>query len=122
MATPRLHWIDTGQWPAALAITSSNAAYRRFMRQHCGEDVEAKAAPVRGGFCQQLSNEDGDSVLVIVVHSELEGRELVCTVAHEATHAMRWILKHAHEHEPGTETEAYLVEHIVREGLKALLD
>jgi uncharacterized protein YjaZ len=43
--------------------------------------------------------------------------ELAVTLAHEATHAMRWILEHAGEKQPGTECEAYLVEHIVRQAL-----
>lgn len=33
---------------------------------------------------------------------------------------MRWLFEHIREANPGTEAEAYLVEYVVRHGLKAM--
>jgi hypothetical protein len=116
-----VHWIDTGQWPSALAFVKDEAAYRRVMHAHCGKDCELRAWPHRdGGFCQQLADDTGKSVILIGMGKQKNKTEAALTAAHEATHAMRWILAHAAENEPGTETEAYLVEHIMRGVLNAL--
>jgi hypothetical protein len=116
-----VHWIDTGQWPPALAVIADKRAYKRFIRKHCG-DHAADCPPFPGtnaGLCQKL--EDGsDCIFVIAVGEQKDQIELAGTLAHEATHAMRWLFEHIGEKDPGTETQAYLVEHIVRNGMRAL--
>ena len=66
--------------------------------------------------------EDGaGAVMFVITVGKQDSRiELADTLAHEATHAMRWLLEHVGEKEPGTETEAYLVGHIVKRSLMAL--
>jgi hypothetical protein len=117
-----IHWINTGQWPQAMAITGDADAYRRFMRKYCGKEHENDPPFPRfnGGLCQKLEDDVGNVIMFIAVGKQKDRAELACTLAHEATHAMRWMLEHVREKEPGTETEAYLVEHIVRHGLRAL--
>ncbi len=116
-----VHWIDLGQWPAHLAIVGDRRAYRRFMRSHCATGPAGWSAfpPDNGGHCQKLV--DGSSVLYLIsVGASSDQIETACTLAHEATHVMRWIFEEIGEDEPGKEAQAYLVEHIVRHGLKAL--
>lgn len=116
-----VHYIDLGQWPPALYVTDDKRAYQRFIKKLCGP-AAAKCPPFPGtnaGCCQKLAD-DSDCVFLISVGPQKDAAELAGTLAHEATHAMRWLFEHIGEHSPGTETEAYLVEHIVRNGLKAL--
>lgn len=59
-------------------------------------------------------------MILICIGEPGDAYELAITLAHEAVHAMRWIFENVGENRPGTETEAYLVEHIMRHGPKAL--
>lgn len=112
-----VHWVDLGQWPQALAVIADKRAYNRFMRSK--GISQPKTFPGRnGGLCQTL--ERGSNCILVIAIGDQDQDELPVTVAHEATHAMRWILEHVGEDRPGIETEAYLVEHIVRGALKAL--
>lgn len=116
-----IHWIDSGQWPPAIAITNNKKAYQRFMRSHCGGVAadHPQFPPFNGGLCQKLV--DGNScIFLITVGEQADDIELACAVAHEATHLARWLFEHIGEKEPGLESQAYLVEHIVRHGLRAL--
>ena len=116
-----LHQIDLGQWPPALFVTKEEGAYKRLLRRYCGKDAETNPFPQRdAGFCQHLSNGLGADIFVVVVGRQSNRTQLIATIAHEATHAMRWILESVGEKAPGTETEAYLVGHIVKGALRAL--
>jgi hypothetical protein len=115
-----VHRVDLGQWPPALFVIGERRAYQRFMRAHCGgkaADHPPFPAP-NGGHCQKLV-QDRACIFLIVVGEQRNRDELAITLAHEATHAMRWLFEHIDEKRPGTEAESYLVEHIVRGGLKA---
>lgn len=84
-------------------------------------DADWPAYPVpNGGHCQKMTQKSGACMFVIVLGPQSNLHETFYSLTHEATHAMRWILEHVGEHRPGIETEAYLVEHIVRRCLKAL--
>ncbi len=113
-----IHWIDLGQWPPALAVVSDKRAYQKFMLKHCDTKVN-DFPPRNGGLCRKMV--DGtDCIFLIVVGPQSDPINLACTLAHEATHAMRWIFEQIEEREPGVEAQAYLVEHILRGGLNAL--
>jgi hypothetical protein len=115
-----VHVVDLGQWPPACAIIGNKRAYHRFMRGKCGGDAKVHRFPKpNAGHCEMLAHGQ-ECWFVIAVGAHEFGSELACTLAHEATHLMRWLFEHIGEKAPGTEAEAYLVEHIVREGLKAL--
>lgn len=118
--TKGVHHIDLGPWPPALVLIADRAAYGRFMRSQCGKHPFQPFPKPRGGLCTELKNEAGDLLLVIAIGAQPDSIELAASLAHEATHAMRWILEYVSEREPGAETQAYLVEHIVKQGLKAL--
>lgn len=115
-----IHRIDLGQWPQLMVITNDKRAYGRFMRDKQGPDI--KPFPSRnGGHCLMMTQESsGACIFMIAIGSHDDQIELASTLAHEATHAMRWLFEHIGEHSPGTETQAYLVGHIVRCGLQAL--
>jgi hypothetical protein len=116
-----IHWIDSGQWPPAIAVTNSKRAYRKFLKAQCREHFSLCPpfpAP-HGGLCQKLEA-PGSCIFFIAVGEQNDRDELAATLAHEATHLMRWLFEHIGEKEPGTEAQAYLVEHVVRGGLKAL--
>lgn len=116
-----VHYVDLGPWPPALYVIGNKRAYGRFVRSMCGKNAKdcTPFPPANGGACQKM--EDGQNcVFIITVGAHTDVIELAGTLAHEATHAMRWIFEHVGETSPGTEAEAYLVEHIVRNGLKAL--
>lgn len=114
-----LHWICLGPWPAALAITSDEAAYNRWVKRN--STPSACAFPKACGWTQKFARDDGTMVIMIAIAPKMRREGIIISLAHEATHAMRWILDHAEEKTPGIEAEAYLVEHIVREGMKRLL-
>jgi hypothetical protein len=115
-----LHRIDLGQWPQAMYVTDDKRTYNRFIRERQGK-VTDPFPPSNGGNCQMMTQKStGSCIFLIAVGPQDDAIELATTLAHEATHAMRWLLEHVGEDSPGTETQAYLVEHIVREGLKAL--
>lgn len=116
-----VHECDLGQWPSALVVIADKRAYGRYIRRMCGDN--ARDCPpfpgLNAGLCQTLE-QPGAHVILIAIGPQESDRERVLTLVHEATHAMRYALQHAAENEPGTETEAYLVEHILRQGLEAL--
>jgi hypothetical protein len=115
-----VHWIDLGPWPPGCVVIDNEDSYRRFMRQKCGKDVVVQPYPPKdGGLCQKL---DGPRsfILMIVLGPYSDQTELAGTLAHEAAHATRWLFEGVGEKAPGQEAEAYLIEHIVRHGLKAL--
>jgi hypothetical protein len=115
-----VHWLGLGQWPCNLAVVGDEAAYERFRKAYCGNSM-ALDFPRRGaGNCQQMENAAGDMMLLIAVGKQPSRTEMMLTIAHEAVHAMRFILQFVGEHSPGTETEAYLVEHISRAAFAAL--
>lgn len=115
-----VHEIDLGQWPPALVIIADKRAYKRFEKSHCAPGSEVTPFPgENAGACQKWT--DGPKCLLVITVGPQENQiELAGTLAHEATHAMRWLFEHICEHSPGLEAQAYLVEHIVRGGLKAL--
>jgi hypothetical protein len=116
-----LHEIDLGQWPQRMYVTADKRAYNRFCREKQGK-VEQPFPPQDGGNCQMMTQEStGWCVFLIAMGPWSSTLELASNLAHEATHAQRWLLEHVGEHSPGTETQAYLVGHIVREGMAALL-
>lgn len=116
-----VHEVELGQWPQRAYVIGDRRSYRNFMIDRCGGKI-ADHPPFPtggGGSCQKLTS--GHScVFVICISQQDTLAELACTLAHEATHLMRWLLEHIGEKEPGTETQCYLVEHIVRHGLTAL--
>lgn len=114
-----LHRIDLGQWPPALFITADKRAYNRFMREKQGVEF-TKFPRARGGSTEFMKNKAGDCVVMIAIGPNNDGNELVATLAHEAVHAKQFILDYVGEKTPGIETEAYLVEHIVRRALELL--
>jgi hypothetical protein len=91
------------------------------MRDNCGGKAsDHPPFPVaNAGHCQKLTRGQ-DCVFLIAVGEPANRDELAMTLAHEATHAMRWLFEHLGERTPGTEAQAYLVEHIVRCGLRAI--
>jgi hypothetical protein len=116
-----VHWIPSGQWPPAIALIDSRRSWRAFAKKYCGNNANdcASFPPKHGGCCQKL--EDGAACIFVILVGEHDDQiELASTIAHEATHLMRWLFEHIGEDEPGTEAQAYLVEHIVRLGLQAL--
>lgn len=114
------HRIDLGQWPPACYLFTEKRAFNHYHRQQTGTEPPLPFPPKDGGCCLHMENPSGEAILMIAIGKSSSRDELAITLAHEATHAMRWILEHAGEDSPGTETEAYLVEHIVRQGLAAL--
>jgi hypothetical protein len=116
-----VHWIDTGQWPPALALIADKRAYKRFIREQCGDAAKdcPPFPPHNGGCCQKLVS-GTQCVFLITVGKQDSHIELARTLAHEATHFMRWMFEHIREEHPGTEAEAYLVEHVVGKGMEAL--
>jgi hypothetical protein len=114
-----LHSIDLGQWPSALFITNDKRTYDSFHRKKTGAAPPVPFPPHGGGAVMSMQR-GADCILLMGIGAQSNRDELAITIAHEATHAMRWILEHAGEKQPGTECEAYLVEHIVRQALAAL--
>ena len=118
-----VHWLDLGQWPAALALIDGKRAHRQFMAKQCGDHARECAAFPRANCGTTTTLEDqatGKCIIVIAIGKTEDATEKVCTLVHESVHAMRFILEHAAEKSPGTETEAYLTEHIVKQGLKVI--
>lgn len=116
-----MHIIDMGQWPAAMIVTRKRRAYERFMRRYHSPDHPWQPFPEPGGGLSVVLHDGTVRATIVIAVGQCEDRdELSCTLAHEATHAMRWILEHVGEAEPGTETQAYLVEHIVKGALRVL--
>jgi hypothetical protein len=103
-----------------MAVIGDESAYNRFVKSWCAGYAPVDFPRRGGGNCQQMENAAGDMMLVMVIGKQPNRTELMLTVAHEATHAMRWILEFVGEKSPGTETEAYLVEHISRQAFHAL--
>lgn len=116
-----VHEVDLGQWPCGLVVITDKRTYSRYLREMCGKNAaQYPPFPLKdSGLCQTLE-QPGACVIVITLGPQSNEREALLTLVHEATHAMRYALQHAAENTPGTETEAYLVEHIVRQGLEAL--
>ena len=114
-----VHWIDLGPWPTGLAVTNDKRAYGKFMRAKKVPNAQPFPRP-RHGLCKHMENDVGEAFFVIALGKFDDKIEMAASLAHEATHAMRWILEFVGEKKPGTETEAYLVEHIVKNGLKAI--
>jgi hypothetical protein len=112
--------IDLGQWPQACCLITDKRAYGRFMRDH-GIGEARPFPPEGGGSCQTITKGECCKV-IIAIGPHPDWDELAVTLSHEATHAMRWILEHVGETEPGAETQAYLVGHIVRQALKIARD
>lgn len=48
--------------------------------------------------------------------------EIAGLLAHEATHVCQWTMREAHEHAPGDEAEAYLVQALVEWMYKIVVD
>lgn len=116
-----VHWVDLGPWPPALVIVTDKAAYRRLSKQRCGEHAPKHLFPgANAGRCEEWKGDGADLLLVISVGPQKDDIELAGTLAHEAAHAVRWLFRHIGEHEPGLESEAYLIEHIVRHGMRAI--
>lgn len=68
-----------------------------------------------------LMTNDGEGE--VFVRIETEGRapdDITGTVVHEMSHATDFIFQHLGEHSPGTETRAYLMDHLVTEAIKWL--
>lgn len=115
-----VHWIDLGQWPQQLVLIDNKRSYMRFGRERLDGHKMQPFPPAHGGATTQIEHTTKGVLFIIAVGAPKDRDDLAVTLAHEATHAMRWILEDVGEKQPGTETEAYLVGHIVKEGLRAL--
>jgi len=115
-----LRWINLGPWPPDLAITSDRRAYRRFLRDEVGEKEipEFPGKDTASTYC--VTHKEKGPLVLISLGPQSDQYELASNLAHEATHAMRWILEYVGEEKPGTETEAYLVGYIVKQAMQAL--
>lgn len=117
MSLPKgLHSIDLGQWPPAMVLTADKRAYSRFMREKQGNEFSPFPKP-GGGHTELMVNGKGLAYIMLAIGPGEDQRELICTIAHEAVHAARFLFAHVGETEPSKEAEAYLIEHIVRKAL-----
>jgi hypothetical protein len=97
------HEIGLGQWPPRMYLIADKRTYNRFMRDKQGPDFRP-FPPRNGGSCEMMKQERTGSCIFVIAVGPQDGRdELAATLAHEATHAMRWILEYAMEQQAGTE-------------------
>lgn len=111
--------IDLGQWPAAAFLITDKRSFAGFHRKRTGINPPTPF-PSRNGGCTIYLEDEPYAIMIIAIGPQADRDEFAITLAHEATHTMQWVLDHAGEQKPGTETQAYLVEHIVRQCLKAV--
>lgn len=115
-----VHWIDLGQWPCRLAFVADEKGFARFNQAFCDGTIEPGYPKTDGGCCYKLQNPAGEPLFLLAVGKASSRNQRACTIAHEAVHVMQFVLEHLGEEKPGIETQAYLVEHVLRNALQAV--
>lgn len=112
-------WFQMGCYPVFCGFTMKSEALARVQR-FMGVFTDSDISPSGGGCCHRLVK-NGMMVLIIsMADKRFPKNETAAIIAHEATHAMRFIMEKIGEDEPGLEQEAYLVQQIVQDCLYAL--
>lgn len=115
-------WLDQGWQPTGIAFIPSAEAWEVAMKQFNSNDP----FPIDGmnsfGVTKWLVNDKtGASVILVVMNDAISGDpvEVVSTLVHEAVHVWQFACEHMGEEKPGIEMEAYGIQHITRELIRA---
>ena len=118
-----MHWINTGQWPVYVGFTMNEQSFKELMTKLKVSDTRFMASETSLASTHLFTNGDGPPIIVITTKPRKRFGSMVSYasfIAHEAMHAIDRIREVVNQGCPlGDETEAYLMQHIVRECLNA---
>lgn len=114
----RIHYLNTGPWPWYIGFTTDEAAFQREMKRlkvkDAGPGVKSGSNAATHHFVNGSTN-----MAIIVMHPptrKASKEQYASLLAHEAVHVVQEMREKLGE--LGLEAEAYLVQHIVQEGLQ----
>jgi hypothetical protein len=117
-------YCDRGWLPSYYGFCPSKKAWDREMRELFPHDKVHEEYPKADGHTATFERDGGQTILVTInEHMDKRAKlSVIGLLAHEAVHVMQRIMKDAGEKKPGVEIEAYAVQSIFQELLKAYCD
>lgn len=114
-------WIDRGWQPVAIGFVPNKSAWKKSMKGlNCNEPWPMTNNSV--GHTQWLHNSiTGEAVILVSLTDkhERDAFEIISTITHEAVHVWQFLCQSIGEKSPGIEMEAYAIQHIAGELIKA---
>ena len=114
----RVHYLNLGPWPCHVGFTTSDDAFQREMKRLRVKDAGYYLGPNANASTHYLRSASGERVTIVCAPPK-KGRskeQYAALVAHEAAHVVQDMREGLGD--LGREAEAYLVQHIVQEGLQ----
>ncbi len=120
----RVVWCDAGWMPVHYGFCSDEAAWRRTMRHH-KIDKESEYPPDDGNTSLLESIDGGDPIILVTLNKSMDKAPIINAISlivHEAMHVWRRIREVIGEHDPSKEFEAYAIQNITAQLLRAYND
>lgn len=109
-------YFPMGQWPAYVGFTMSPKAFRREMKRLKVDGPPAFLLRATADATTHFLEKNG--VMTFIVAMRKSGKrapeQVAGVISHEAMHIIQWLWAELGEREPGKESEAYLMQHIVQ--------
>lgn len=112
-------WFNMGCYPVFVGFTMRPSSLERVQR-FMGVEADGNVAPTGGACCHKMTRAGMMVLIISMIDKRWPKNETAAIIAHEATHATRFIMEKIGEEYPGFEQEAYLVQQIVQDCLYAL--
>jgi hypothetical protein len=111
-------YCNMGSWPCYVGFTTSQKAFKRETKRICPSESIPFLGSNRANATTHFLAKDGCTTAIITMQSPKAAKtsfeQYAALVAHEAVHVAQQIFRDIGEKEPGDETEAYFVQHIVQ--------
>ena len=114
-------WCDKGWYPVYWGFCPSEAAWKREMRRMRATE----AYPRSDGRCTVFESAEGKVSILVTLSDRLDGKDpmgIVALLVHEAVHVWQHICDHIGETKASKEVEAYAIQRIVSELMRAYAD
>lgn len=105
--------INTGFFPLPVCVFDNQSSLNAFVKANEITGVSPEDRGTLGTTMLVVRNGEGFVLIRIMADKERGDIAILETVVHEASHAVDMIFSFIGEHEPGTETRAYLLQDIV---------
>jgi hypothetical protein len=123
MTEPHIDYCHMGPWPIYVGFTTSKKAFAKEMKRLDLGKVDFLARSSANATTHHLHAEDGAPCCVITLDKTGGAIEQIASmIAHEAVHVAQYAFEQFGEENPGRESEAYFVQHIVQFCLQIALD
>lgn len=115
-----IEYLSLRPYPANVAFSFQEKAFRREMKRLCGDDVDANKTEVSDATLHMLCDPKLDPPLTCILHMRpdvLKKRnniEIAGLCAHEAVHVWQKVKSIIGEDEPGLEQEAYFIQYVMQ--------